>query len=166
MVTVRLMDTQSKNSTNAKEFRRLRAVELFEAGCRGSRIAEVLGVTRGAVSQWLKRWREHGKEALLHKKISKKPSKLTLEQKKKLLALLQEGPEAFGYQGQIWTQARVCALIEKNFGVKYNVNYISSLLKQLKWSWQKPICRASQRNEEQIDSWRTEIWPDIKKSPR
>lgn len=45
------MEAHSKNSTNAKEFRRLRAMELYENGMRPIRIAEALGVTRGAVSQ-------------------------------------------------------------------------------------------------------------------
>lgn len=159
------MDIQSKNSINAKEFRRLRAVELYETGMLAIRIAETLGVTRGAVSQWLKIYREHGKEALLHKKVSKKPSRLTLAQKKQLLLFLEEGAEAFGYDGQIWTQARVRALIQKKFGVTYNVNYIGTLLKKLRWSWQKPVCRATQRNEQEIERWRKETWPAIKKSP-
>lgn len=160
------MNTQSKNCKNAKEFRRLRAVELHEAGYRGTRIAEVLGVTKGAVSQWLKAWREGGKEALMHKFFSKKPSKLTPDQKEQLIEFLKDGPEAQGYEGQIWTQARVRALIQKKFGITYSVNYISSLLKKLRWSWQKPICKASQRDEEEIERWCKETWPAIKKKPK
>ena len=37
-----------------KEGRRLRALALHEQGWQAIRIAEALGVTRGAVSQWLK----------------------------------------------------------------------------------------------------------------
>ena len=89
-------------------------MELYENGMRPIRIAEALGVTRGAVSQWLKKYRTDGKEALLHKKFSKKPSRLSEAQKAELLACLERGAEFYGYEGQLWTQARVRALIPKN----------------------------------------------------
>ena len=40
------------------EGRRLRAWKLIEAGWRQIEVAEVLGVIKGAVSQWVKRVRE------------------------------------------------------------------------------------------------------------
>jgi len=47
-----------------REGRRPRARQLHEQGWSGRRIAEALGVTGRAVSQWLKRAREGGREAL------------------------------------------------------------------------------------------------------
>jgi len=47
-----------------KEWRRRRAWELFEQGWSQNKIAEALGVTQGAVSQWMKRGREQGEEGL------------------------------------------------------------------------------------------------------
>ncbi len=154
----------SKNSTDAKEFRRFRAVELFESGVKAIRIAEMLGVTRGAVSQWLKIYRENGKSALAHKKYCKNPCRLSQEQQGKLVEMLNEGAEKHGYQGQIWTQARVASLIMKKFGIKYHFNHIGKLLKKLGWSWQKPVHRASQRNEDEAHEWCEKRWPEIKKS--
>jgi transposase len=46
------------------EGRRLRVQELMEAGWRQIEVAEALGVTKGAVSEWVKRTREGGIEAL------------------------------------------------------------------------------------------------------
>ncbi|MDR2668490.1 MAG: helix-turn-helix domain containing protein [Desulfovibrio sp.] len=74
------MKTLSKTSQDTREFRRLRAVELYEQNRRPVRIAEVLGVTRGAESQWLKLYREKGIEALRYKKVSPKPALLSLSQ--------------------------------------------------------------------------------------
>ncbi|WP_366938758.1 helix-turn-helix domain-containing protein [uncultured Desulfovibrio sp.] len=48
------MASSSAASSNAKEFRRLRAIELYESGWLQIRIADALGVTKGAVSQWVK----------------------------------------------------------------------------------------------------------------
>ena len=47
--------------TSWREGRRLRALDLHEQGWAGKAIAEALGVTQGAVSQWLKRAREGGR---------------------------------------------------------------------------------------------------------
>ena len=46
-----------------REARRLRAWELKEKGWKQSRIAEALGVTRGAISQWFKKAKQDGVEA-------------------------------------------------------------------------------------------------------
>src|SRR3954467_4667209 len=54
----------SKEATDWREGRRLRAFELKQEGCSQQRIAEALGVSKGAVSQWMKRAREGGIQAL------------------------------------------------------------------------------------------------------
>ncbi len=53
--------------TDVKEWPRLRAWELHGQGWTGRAIAAALGVTPGAVSQWLKRAREGGAQALAHR---------------------------------------------------------------------------------------------------
>ena len=78
--------------------------------------------------------------------------------------MLNEGAENHGYQGQVWTQARVGDLIMRKFGIRYHFNHIGKLLKKLGWSWQKPIHRASQRNEDEVRKWCENRWPEIKKS--
>src|SRR5207253_457633 len=64
-----------------QEGRRLRALELYEAGWKAIRIAEALGVTRGAVSQWLKAARAGGREALRRRPRLGQQPKLTAEQR-------------------------------------------------------------------------------------
>lgn len=52
------------DSADWKENRRLQALELKQKGWKQTDIAEAFGVTEGAVSQWMSRAREGGKEAL------------------------------------------------------------------------------------------------------
>ena len=157
------MEANSKKSTNVREFRRLRAVELFETGIKPIRIAQMLGVTRGAVSQWLKKYREQGKAALCYKKYSRKSCRLSPEQHEELVRMLKSGAEKYGYQGQVWTQARVRELIQRQFGVQYHLNHIGKILKKMGWSWQKPRLKAIQRNEAEVREWCEVRWPAIKK---
>ena len=77
--------------------------------------------------------------------------------------MLKSGAEKYGYQGQVWTQARVRELIQRQFGVQYHLNHIGKLLQKLGWSWQKPGLKALQRNEAEVREWCEVRWPAIKK---
>ena len=109
--------TLSSETTNWREGRRLRAFELKERGWKQKQIAEALGVSEGAVSQWMKRAREEGTEALRHKPPPGAPSRLSDEQRARLPELLAQGAEAHGFRGEVWTCERVAVLIRREFGV-------------------------------------------------
>lgn len=150
-----------------REAIRFRAFDLSQKGWQQAAIAEALGVTRGAISQWLKRAREGGgKEALRTVKATGRPPDLSSEQLAQLPAFLEKGAEHFGFRGQVWTRSRVGEVIRRLFGVSYSDSHVGRLLWKIAWSLQKPINRASQRDEEAIERWVKEDWPRIKKKPK
>ena len=71
-MTATMEKTLSSQARDWREGRRLRAFELKEQGWKQTHIAEALGVTEGAVSQWMKRAAEEGVEGL---KISLHPER-------------------------------------------------------------------------------------------
>ncbi len=148
-----------------KEWRRRRAWELFQQGWSQKAIAEALAVTQGAVSQWMKMGREQGAEGLRGKIAPGPKARLSQEQLAQLPVLLSQGAEAHGFRGAVWTTQRVAQLLKKQFGVSYHPAHMSRLLKGINYSVQKPIERASQRNEEAIATWKEQRWPQLKKSP-
>lgn len=77
--------------------------------------------------------------------------------------LLGHGAQVWGFRGELWTCARVAAVIEEEFGVAYSRSQVSRLLKTLNWTPQRPLERASQRDEAAIEAWRTAHWPELKK---
>ena len=153
----------SKQARDWREVRRFRAWELYRKGWKQCQIAEALGVTEGAVSQWLKRAREGGEGALHARKAPGPRPHLTPEQRARLPGLLKQGAEAFGFRGEVWTCSRVAEVIRREFGVSYHPAHISRILRDCGWSVQKPIRRASQRDEEAIARWCKERWPEVKK---
>src|SRR5215203_3702760 len=71
MVGSLLMDNSlSKEATDWREGRRLRAFELKQQGWSQQQIAQALGVSKGAVSQWMKRGREGGVQALKRRPVT------------------------------------------------------------------------------------------------
>jgi transposase len=156
---------RSQQATNWREGRRLRAWELSQKGWPQHRIAEALGVTKGAVSQWLSRARTEGPQALRHRKPPGRRSKLTHQQWLQVLDLLAQGAEAFGFRGDVWTQPRVAQIIRRHFGVQYHPSQVGRILNQYGWSRQQPVQRAAQRDEAAIRHWKGERWPALKKRP-
>jgi transposase len=148
-----------------REERRMQAWKLKEQGWQQKDIAQALGVSKGAVSQWMKRGREGGVQALkAHPPSGVKP-RLSAEQKAQIPALLARGAEAYGFRGDVWTARRVAEVIERTFGVHYHRDHVGRLLREAGWSRQQPIERATQRDESAIKDWYEQRWPAIKKKP-
>lgn len=149
-----------------KEARRLQAWRLKQKGWPQRQIAEALGVSAAAVSQWMKRVCEGGPHALRHRPPPGAPRRLAAKQLACLPDLLHRGPEASGFRGQLWTRGRVAALLRLEFGVSYHPVPVGRLLKAIRWSRQKPARRARQRDEAAIAHWREQTWPALKRGRR
>lgn len=157
------MDEKQAQATDWREYRRLRAWTLKQQGWKQQDIAEALGVTPGAVSQWMKQARAGGKEALRRRATPGRTPRLSAEQKAKLPARLAQGAEAYGFRGAVWTRKRVAQVIRRAFGVSYSPRHVGRLLDALDWSVQQPEERATQRDEAAIHQWVEAEWPRIKK---
>jgi transposase len=153
----------NRSPHNWKEARRLQAWRLKQRGWSQRQIAEALGVSEGAVSQWMRRARHSGPEALRHRPPPGARRRLTDEQLARLPALLHQGPEAYGFRGAVWTRTRIAVVIRVEFGISYHPAHISRVCQAIRWSPQKPARRARQRDEVAIAHWRDDTWPAIKR---
>ena len=146
-----------------REARRRRAWELKQKGWPQKDIAHALGVSDGAVSQWLKRGRDGGEAALAAHPPTGHPPRISQEQLARLPQFLAQGAELYGFRGDIWTASRVAYVIAREYGITYHRDHVGKLLRRLGWSPQQPIVKASQRNEHAIYEWVEQRWPQIKK---
>jgi transposase len=149
-----------------KEARRLQAWHLKQQGWSQRQIATAMGASEGAVSQWMTRGRAGGPEALRHRPPPGARCRLTAEQLARVPALLQRGPEAYGFRGQLWTRGRIAAVLRVEFGVSYHPRHVGRLCQAMRWSPQKPARRARQRDEAAIARWHPDTWAAIKKGQR
>src|SRR5256884_2759341 len=75
-------------------------------------------------------------------------------------------PISHGYRTNLWTTARIAEVIERKFRVRYHRDHVGRLMHSLKWSPQKPERRALERKDAEIERWKKEEWPRVKKTLR
>lgn len=155
---------------NAEQFaqleqRRMKAARLFDQGMSQAGVARQLGVHRQSVNRWHQAWNKNGTKALKRAGRAGRKPRLQAAQLEQVRRGLKAGPEALGYGATLWTTDRVVDLIERETGQKYHPGHVWKILRSLGWSCQRPVGRATQRDEPAIRRWKRVRWPEIKKKP-
>jgi transposase len=148
------------------EKRRLQAARLLEKGFPQAEVARRVGVHRQSVSRWAATLENEGVKGLKKAGRSGRKPGLDAERLAALEEGLKAGPQACGYPTALWTSQRVARLIEQQTGIRYHPDHVCRILAKLRWSCQRPVGRALEREEIKIAHWKKKRWPDLKKKPR
>lgn len=152
-------------SAGELERRRRRAVALLEEGESPTQIAKFLGCSRSSVYRWQDQV-ARGPDGLAAKPHPGRKRRLTPAEHRRLEKLLRKGARAHGWTNDLWTAARVTELIRRKFRKKFHVEHVRHIVKRrLGWTSQKPERRARERDEAEIERWKREEFPRIKKRP-
>ena len=143
-----------------REWRRFRAVELAQLGWVHQTSPRRWVCRKKPASLWLAHARTAGIAGLLAQPHGGHV-KLTPEQLRLVPDFLWHGAEADGFRGDVWTCPRIAKVLRWELGVSFHKDHVSRMLKAMGWTPQIPITRAIQRNEEEIERWRTETWPKL-----
>ena len=141
------------------------AADLFAKSVSQADIARQLGVSHQTISDWHERWLVGGKRALKSVGRAGRPPKVSEAELAKVERALRRGPKANGFSTELWTLARVAAVIEETTGVKYHPGHVWRVLRQMGWSRQRPARQALERDDQAIEKWVNERWPRVKKTP-
>jgi transposase len=144
------------------EQRRLEAARMFAHGATQAEVAHTFGVSAQAASVWYRRWHQGGEAALRGVGRAGRRPRLSAAELEAVEGALRKGPEAFGFDTELWTLGRIAQVIERRTGVRYHPGHVWRLLRGLGWSVQRPARRAAERDEAEIARWRAEEWPRIK----
>jgi transposase len=123
----------SVQESEPREARRMKAFQLRQAGWKQKDIAVALGVSKGAVSQWMSRARAGGVEALRRHPAPGATSRLRPEQLKRLPDILKRGARQYGYADENWTYRRMVEVVEREFGVHYVEQHMARLMSKIGW---------------------------------
>lgn len=151
-----------------KEQRRLAAAQELREGDKSQvQIAEEHGVTPSAVSRWKSTLEKEGIEGLkstTDEGNQGPDSKLTEQDREQLVELLEEGAQAHGWETDLWTSARVAALIEDQFGIDYTSRHCSRILRELGYRPVKPREGSAEKDPAEKERWLNDEAEQLKKS--
>ncbi len=146
--------------------RRSLAVQRVCEGYTTEEVADFLGVDPSSVRRWLAAFRQHGAAGLAARPASGRPPALTPAQEKIVLRWLADDPTTHGFGTGLWAAWRIGLLIEEEFGVHFNCNYLSCWLRQRGYTPQLPRRVPRERDDREIARWLAEDWPRIKRKAR
>ncbi len=162
--TLRLLQTmlcKAKSKGDLPIAKRIMAILAVGCGHRQGSVGSVLCTSRESIRLWLNAFMLRGIDSLLSRKPPGRPSKLTKSQKKELDEIITEGPVAAGYPGACWRSPMIQDLIHRRFGSFYSVHYISQLLKNMGFSYQKARFVSDHKDPEKRKEWLEKTWPEI-----
>ena len=136
---------------------------MLELGHSPYEIAEVEGVTPWSVYRWKAMYETEGSDGLNAKPHPGSSPKLAEEHFPALADLLQQGPQAHGFDTDRWTLDRIRVVIENEFDVSIDTTTVWRYMQRLNWSCQKPQRRARERDEAAVEEWLNETVPAIEK---
>ena len=152
------------SSKAARDYRWQTVVRLHLEGKRQDQIAQNLLISQSSVSRIIGRYKQNPEQVLQTKPALGASKRLSKEQLEELKSWASQNPVEFGFEGHYWSRARFQLLIKENFGVSYQLRQVGNILKNLKITLQKPILKDYRQKPEQVEAWRKERLPALKKS--
>ena len=158
-----------KLSSKALEEIRKKAVIKVQSGQSPSQVAKDLSIYTCRIFEWLSLYRSGGEEALQVRKGKGggRPRTLSARQIKFIYnAIASKNPEQFKFKFALWTRRQVQELIKRKYGIELSLPSIGRLLRELGFSWQKPLQKAYEQDPKEVEKWLKYKFSYIKRRAR
>lgn len=160
--TVKALQAKLRQAYRAGEVglvKRVRALLRISQHEPADVISRELDCSVTSLYDWLKKLVYEGVERLEVRWRGGGHSKLSKTQKSRLRTVLKAGPLAAGFSSACWNAAMIQELIQREFGVLYTVHYVSELLGNLGFSFQKARFVSDHLDEAKRRIWLMETGP-------
>jgi len=148
------------------EARRI-AVELVKSGKTRKEVAEAVGVNRRYVGEWVQAEFEQGPAALEGKRRGRRAGEqkaLSPEAEARIKRLIADKcPDQLKLPFALWTREAVADLIAFKTGLRLSLSAIGGYLRSWGFTAQRPVRRATERNETEVKAWLDLEYPAIAK---
>lgn len=145
--------------------RRAQVILLINEDVHVGAIATITGYKRRQAFMLRKRYLAEGITALEDKRKGKPKELLTKQQRDDLREKLEHTtPENYGYESDYWTTGILANYIQRQYDVRYKSKtsyYI--IFRQAKFTYHKPGRVYHEHNEEEIQRWKKQTKPTLKK---
>ena len=134
------------------------------AGEKPSVVAKSFGVYRTSIYKWLRAHKRRGREALQSTTAKGPTPKLSEAQKKRVRRwIVGKDPRQYGFDYGLWTRSIIAEMIQEKFKVSLTLPSVGRLLTSLDITPQKPLRRAYERDEQEIQKWKETKYPELRK---
>jgi transposase len=157
---------QAYGQGDLRVVRRIQALFALADNLSVRETAERLSLGEQTIRDYRNAFLLEGVASLKYKRPSGRPSKLTKSQRRELSDLIKAGPQASDYTSGCWNTPMIQDLIWRQFGVAYNPHYLSTLLNNMGFSYQKARFVSAHLNEAKRLEWRQTRWPKILRQAR
>lgn len=159
-------DFRKLPSSAQAELRRV-AVNLVLSGKTRVEVAKAVGVNRRFVGEWVAAYNEKGDAALAGLRRGRRPGeqKALSKQQEAMIRRLIVGqcPDQLKLPFALWSREAVGQVIVGRTGIQLSLTAIGTYLAAWNLTPQKPIRRASERDEAEIQAWMEHDYLDIHK---
>ncbi len=124
-------------------------------------LCERWGLSASCLYDWQRAFLLHGLDSLVYRHSGGRRPKLTPRQKKRLVELIDAGPQVVGCETACWNAVLIRVLIWREFGILYNRHYVCTLLHNLGFSFQKARFVSDHLDEARRQAWLQAEWPRI-----
>ena len=136
---------------------RIAALLLWLAGWKSTAIAELFGVSRWAVCQWMNLANEQGLRSVEPQPAPGRKSRLSAPIQEQLDLALQESPEKFGLPRTRWDGVLVVEYLRRFHQVELKVRQAQRYVRRLGFTLQMPIDRYLQATRKGVKKFRQSV---------
>jgi transposase len=122
-------------------------------------MAHGVGVSASTIYAWRHQFLTPGVDGVRVHWQGGRPAKLTPTHRERLAAIVRAGPEAAGFPTGCWHALLIQQVIEREFHVTYNVQYVATLLHTLGFSFQKARFVSAHLDALARATWLAYPWP-------
>ena len=127
-------------------------------------VADVFGISRSAIYDWLHRFKSDGYEGLNTRKAPGAPPTVTGDMEQWLKkTIIELTPEDFGYDTQLWTCDILAELLTAHFSITVIGATVNQHLRKMNLSYQKPQYHPYEQDPEKVDRFLNETFPRIQR---
>ena len=157
-----------RGSPETRETLRRLAVARVLEGYEVVEVAQFVGVDPSSVRRWVAAYERDGEAGLAAVPNPGPRPRLTAAQEAQVPSWLGREPREFspGFVTRRWTAPRVAAVIEREFGVRFNHRYLNQWLACRRVTPQVPARPAREQDPDLVAWWLRYRWPRIKKRRR
>lgn len=157
-------DFRKLDAAAQAEARRI-AVAMVKAGKTRIEAASLVGVNRRFVGAWVAAEKAKGPGALQGRRRGRRPGEqkaLTWEEEAKVRKLVADKcPDQLKLPFALWTREAVAVLIESKTTKRLSLKVVGRYLASWGMTPQRPMRRATERNEAAVQQWLREDYPAI-----